>query len=330
MTGEAQTGYGTDDRHISLDIGRYLLLCGVIALHLIGLISNSDLGLWSIMVRNLSNIAVPVYFMTAGYFLNWQSRGYRRLIVQPLLRLMPLYLFWLAIYLIHFELTAGGGWIWSLRDMLNGGPGYHLWFLPALLVALIVVAVANKAVGLWGTLLLCGSLAAVGLTRGALHDLLGMSGGAQRAGILMAPIFVWLGSAIRLFAPERIDWRVTAIAVLPALVMEGGENATFSYIAFGHVQIVHEFPVTMPFTAAAVFLAIRSIPAWVWPLWLVEQSRYTLGVYASHVLIIYSIGRSIPLTGPVSLLMVVIGVLFISSLIARGMMMIKPFRRFVM
>ena len=204
-----------------------------------------------------------------------------------------------------------------------------MWFLPALLVSLILVAVTSKAAGLWGALLICALLAAVGLSRGALHDVLGMPGTAQRAGVMMAPMFVWIGAAIRAFFPERVDRRMLWAVVAVLIVMQGVENAVFSHLSAGHVMIVRAFPLTMFATAAAIFLAIRSIPASLWPRWLVEQSRCTLGVYAVHLLVIYSIGGWIVPTGPVSLSLLVAIVFIISSLIARAMTLVRPLQRFV-
>lgn len=316
-------------RNVSLDVGRYLLLAGVIALHLLGAVPADRLGLWTVAVQNLSHVAVPVFLVTAGYFLSWRTRSYRRCIIQPLDRLLPLHLFWLGIYIVHYCVTVRLGWDWGPQIVMNGGPAYHLWFLPALLVALIVVGVANKAVGLRGALLVCAVPAMIGLSRGALHDILGLPGTAQRAGILMAPIFVWLGAAIRAHAPDRIDpWMLWTIVAL-LLAVQGAENAMFSHLAAGHVRTVRAFPLTMFATAAALFLAIRSIPASWWPRWLVEQSRCTLGVYAVHLLVIYSIGGRIVPTGPGSLLMLVAIVFVLSSLIARGMAAIPALRRFV-
>jgi hypothetical protein len=126
-------------RNVSLDVGRYLLLAGVIALHLLGAVPADRLGLWTVAVQNLSHVAVPVFLVTAGYFLSWRTRSYRRCIIQPLDRLLPLHLFWLGIYIVHYCVTVRLGWDWGPQIVMNGGPAYHLWFLPALLVALIVV-----------------------------------------------------------------------------------------------------------------------------------------------------------------------------------------------
>ncbi|WP_344692219.1 acyltransferase [Sphingomonas cynarae] len=326
--GNSPTGTSAS-RDASLDVGRYLLLVGVIALHLMALVPADRFGWWSIAVLNLSHIAVPVYLIVAGYFLSWRTRSYRRCVTQPIIRLVPLHLFWLGIYIVHYEVTMRFAWDWGPQILFNGGPAYHLWFLPALLVALILVAVTSRVAGLWGALLVCAILAAIGLSRGAFHDMLGMPGTAQRAGILMAPMFVWMGAAMRAFFPDRVDRRMIWAIVAVLIVMQAVENAVFSHLSAGHVMIVRAFPLTMFATGAAVFLAIRSIPASLWPQWLVEQSRCTLGVYAVHLLVIYSIGGWIVPTGPVSLLLLVAIVLAISSLIARAMTMIRPLQRFV-
>jgi len=320
---------GASARHESIDVGRYLLLTGVIALHLLNAVPADRRGLWLIAVSNIAHMAVPVFLVTAGYFLSWRERSYRRCIVQPINRLVPLHLFWLSIYICHFWGTVGFAWGWDAQILINGGPGYHLWFLPALLLALIIVAVAGKAIGLWGVLLVCLAPAVIGLSRGALHDILGMPGTAQRAGLLMAPIFVWLGAAIRTFAPATVGRRWIWAVVAALLVVQAAENAALSYLGAGHALTVHAFPLTMFATAVAMFLAIRSIPATRWPRWLVEQSRCTLGVYAVHLLVIYTITGWIVPMGPGSLLLDVAIVFVLSSLIARALTAIPPLRRFV-
>lgn len=325
MTGRAAA---RAHRHASIDIGRYLLLPGVIFLHVIEMMPPAGLGLWSVAMQNLSHVAVPVYFVAAGYFLSWRSRNYRQCIVHPTQRLLPLYLFWMAVYIACCFVTVGVVWPWTLHDLIGGGPAYHLWFLPALLAALIGVALASKAIGTWGALAICAILAGIGLSRGVLHDILAMPGTAQRSGILMAPLFVWLGTAVRSFMPQDIDRRAIWTVAMLLLFMQGAENAMLSYAAAGHVFTVRAFPVMMFPTSVAVFLAIRSIPASIWPAWMVEQSRWSFGVYAVHLFVIYLVSGMIAPTGPFSLLTLVAIVFVLSSLIARLIGQVPGLRRF--
>ena len=113
----------------SLDRFRLLAAVLVVAIHTGPLGSFSPAAdLW--LTRVLARVAVPYFAMVSGYFLargHWQGTG--RLWRHTL----GLYAVSVLLYL-PLNLYAGNpvGW----RGLVFNGTFYHLWYLPALLLAL--------------------------------------------------------------------------------------------------------------------------------------------------------------------------------------------------
>lgn len=100
------------------------------------------------LVQILARIAVPFYFICAGYFLfkkiNFQdikSEENKLIIKNYAIRIFKLYAIWSIIYipLNIFSWFSGGfhfnNIIRYVRDFFFTGSFYHLWFMPSLIIA---------------------------------------------------------------------------------------------------------------------------------------------------------------------------------------------------
>lgn len=315
-------------RDASIDVFRYLLLVGVIALHAGSGLPAGHQALWSTLMVDAGNVAVPVYFIAAGYFLRLRHKGWRARIWAPIARLAPLHLFWLGVYTLIFARSVPSYWP-QPRDLLTGGLAYHLWFLPALAIGLIVNGLADKAAGRWGALILCLGLALAGAANGAYHDLIGLTGPAQRGGTLMAPLFVWLGQAIGRHRDLRPAPGPMRLWVAALFLLQAVENAAIGQLGHGTPLATQPYTMLTYPLGLAVFQWARSIPADRWPRALVRQSRLSFGAYAVHLMLLYAVSPLMQPRGPGGLALLIAIVFVGASIAARLLAAIPVVRDFV-
>ncbi len=210
----------------ALDWFRLLAAVLVVAIHTGPLGSFSPAAdLW--LTRILARVAVPYFAMVSGYFLargHWQGTG--RLWRHTLL----LYAASVLLYL-PLNIYAGNPITW--RGLLFNGTFYHLWYLPALLLALPIARLLAKAgrtgwavagllyfIGLGGDSYygLAGQLPGLG----ALYEVVFTFWNYTRNGLFFLPLFLLLGAAFAARpAPEvRQNARLT-LAGLGAMTAEG-------------------------------------------------------------------------------------------------------------
>ncbi len=94
----------------------------------------------------IGRIVIPFFFVSAGYFLDkGKSHTDEKYFKKYILRLVKLYLIWSVIYIpfgIH-RLNATmeiSGWLWGVASVFaifNIGTYFHLWYMAALIFAMI-------------------------------------------------------------------------------------------------------------------------------------------------------------------------------------------------
>lgn len=153
----------------SIECGRVVAIMAVMTIHLSPFSNPFDPTLWDgtpypllgAIINQLCRFAVPLFFLCAGYFLQPALATGRPLTValrycRPLL---GLWLAWSLLYLlIPFNPLAAvsegylpamaGQWQMQLGDPLNAwwvGGMIHLWFLPALMLAVLLLALCQQA-----------------------------------------------------------------------------------------------------------------------------------------------------------------------------------------
>ena len=107
-----------------------------------------------VLFSYLERFVVPFFFICAGFFL-YRDAGPDSFSMtkqkQYLLRILRLYLIWTVIYLPlsvsafrYDEKGIGNAVMIYLRDTVLTGSYYHLWFLPALIMAVALIAILTK------------------------------------------------------------------------------------------------------------------------------------------------------------------------------------------
>ncbi|BBR41538.1 hypothetical protein WP3W19E03_40630 [Aeromonas veronii] len=152
----------------SIECGRVLAILAVMTIHVSPFANPFNPALWggeswlwlSGTINQLCRFAVPLFFLCAGYFLQPKLTREAPLTVawrycRPLLLL---WLVWSLVYLLvpfnpldavqqGYLASLRGQWQFQLADPLNGwlvGGMIHLWFLPALIMAVTLLALCYR------------------------------------------------------------------------------------------------------------------------------------------------------------------------------------------
>ena len=136
------------ERDHALDIAKLIMAILVICIHTDPLESYSDTGNF-ILTRVIARVAVPFLFITAGYYFFVKSRS-KAQFMQYMKKLGVTYLIWSVVYLpVNLYVWSNEGFTkeWLLQyvqQVFFVGTYYHLWFLPALMLAIAFVYYAHK------------------------------------------------------------------------------------------------------------------------------------------------------------------------------------------
>ena len=125
------------NRNISLDILKLVLAIIVVISHAHVLMGYNDLA-YQLTVQGVFRIVVPVFMMVSGYFFISVIRS--RSLMMWLKKVVPMYLFWMLVYM-YFWLDISAATPYEILRMLRVVfMGYHhLWFLSALIGAAIML-----------------------------------------------------------------------------------------------------------------------------------------------------------------------------------------------
>ncbi|CAI6083495.1 acyltransferase family protein [Cohnella sp. JJ-181] len=165
----------------------------------------------------LTRIAVPIFFMTSGFFyfrkLTGDPASDRLRLRRYLGSIAKLYaiaiLLYLPLNLYNGYFSASFGWPSLLRDLAFDGTFYHLWYLPALMIgiamlhvmyrtmkpaAVMAVACGLYLVGLFGDSYY-GFIAGSDVLTGG-YDVLFHAFDYTRNGLFFAPVYLALGASV--------------------------------------------------------------------------------------------------------------------------------------
>ncbi|URN94593.1 MAG: acyltransferase family protein [Candidatus Pristimantibacillus lignocellulolyticus] len=137
-----------EKRDRAIDIAKLVMAVLVICIHTDPLESYSVTGNF-ILTRVIARVAVPFFFMAAGYYFWGKTRSTAQ-VFKYLKKIAFLYLVWSAIYTLvngYTWMKAGFTAEWLLqygKQFVFVGSYYHLWFLPALMIAISIVYYLQK------------------------------------------------------------------------------------------------------------------------------------------------------------------------------------------
>ncbi len=273
------------DRNTSIDAMRYVFSFAIVLLHCLPPAQHPPYPDWAALVAIACRVSVPFFFITSGYFLRPLARLDLSVVFKPLNRLLPIYLFWMLAYFVFLQICPIQQWSFSPRDMISGGSAFHLWFLPALGLALVLVSAGTSLTGIRATGTLCVVLAAIGVIFSSYHNVLHLPGNPQRGGLFVAPLFVYLGLCAKVGNWTLGRWAAPAIGLsYIALILEEWLIYRASHAA---VFVSHDFTIATYLVGLTCFLGVRQIPRSKFVDRLAWSGRISLTVYATHVFFLW-------------------------------------------
>jgi surface polysaccharide O-acyltransferase-like enzyme len=272
------------NRTFAIDFVRFVFAYMVVLFHSLPMAGDATYPAWASALMIICRVTVPFFFITSGYFLVPEAKPSIAMVAKPFRRLFPIYLFWMFVYFLFLQAFPLQPWSFEWKDLMSGGTAYHLWFLPALGFALAFVPLCLSIIGSRATLALCLGLALLGVLNSSYHDVLGLPGEARRGGILVAPMFVYIGVLAR-----RHDWSLgkSAMPCLIAAYILLFIEETFLASSTGTALMGHDFTMATFLVGTCAFLAIKGIPNSPAMEKLARLGTLSLSIYGSHLLFLW-------------------------------------------
>lgn len=265
-------------------------LLGVVALHVRALGFFPAASIWGFSLDAVSRFAVPTFFIISGYFLRVDSDTPISHYLKHVGRRMTLpYAIWFFIYNHRFtdiDMLKG------LRMFfIGGGEGFHLWFVPALVVgSLVVILLEHKGIILALTTGLALYLFAVWL-REFSTDFSTLPNWSTRNGLFMAPVFIAMGRTLRLGLISKIQGKWT-----PSVLVYGGlflHLIETSWLSRAGDSGGLDMSVGLLFLAPGLFIATLrvNLPTHEW---ISSWGRNVFGGYLCHLMTLFALAQWFP------------------------------------
>ena len=264
---------------------------------------NDALYLWlGGIINQLCRFAVPLFFLCAGYFLQpaLAAGSPMTAALRYCRPLLGLWLVWSLIYLLMpfnplaaieqgYLPAMASQWQMQLGDPLNAwwvGGMIHLWFLPALMLAVLLQALCHRI-----------GLPRLALVLGGLLYLLALLGGSYgqpllggewalltRNGPFFSSIFVALGAELRA-RHWRPDTRRSALLLGVGMGIYALE--AWGLLYFADVPLNrHDFLLGSLPWGLGLFGLLLANPGWGSGSWLERQAPRVLGLYCLHMMLV--------------------------------------------
>lgn len=138
---------GAKARNCSIDIFRYFCAVLVVAIHTHPLKTHSFLADF-VGVEIFGKIAVPFFFIVAGYFYTRKLEKGQPAFLSYLKRILTTYSLWSAVYVILSYVNYKKSVIEFIKETIEkfftSGSYYHFWYFPALIFGLCVTTLLFK------------------------------------------------------------------------------------------------------------------------------------------------------------------------------------------
>ena len=296
-----------------------MAFAGVVLIHVSDL--GGPLAIWG---DTLGRFAVPMFFIVGGYFMN-RAQPVMRGAMRYSERLLPLYAFWVLLYLVIYA-----AWPVSLRDwamlIIKGGRGNHLWFIPSLWLCLITSLLLVRILGLASATAIAVAIYLIGLAIGSYAPFTGLEQSLwnPRDGLTFGLLLVLIGCQLRKNAVTlRSAYAILLFAFCSALHL-----LEFAIVRQYHPRYT-EFFITTPLLAISAFLMVKSWNASSPTVQVMARlGRFSLGYYAIHMIFVNLCKNILPqgLAGWAPSIPIVI---FISIATTLLLSKIKPLKRFL-
>ncbi|EHH0749022.1 TPA: fucose 4-O-acetylase [Vibrio vulnificus] len=286
----------------SLELGRIIAILAIIGLH-----CQMALTYWQIddipwvgyLLNQMARFAVPLFFLISGYLIQPKltSAPFETLgnYAKPLLKI---WLVWSALSLLmpfNFQVVAEHGYLaerqgyWGylaqtpLNSLLEGGL-VHLWFLPALIIAVAVVALFVHFQRQHWLLPIAALLYLYGVLAGSYQPLTDLASPFfTRNGPFFSTLLVAIGFMIR-EKNVRVSSAIAGGMFLVGLLVHLGQ--AYGLMGYDIAFNGHDFLFGTELWATGLFLLLLNYPQLGQHPLTFALSPYVLGVYVCHLLVI--------------------------------------------
>lgn len=268
----------------------------------------------------IAQCSVPMFFITSGYLLRWREGDPFAVTRWSFRKLLPLYAIWAFVFIFGAWLI-GAGSLPELLATLPGGPTQHLWFLPALALALSVMSLSLRFLGLRLSWIAAIILAVGGLWFGSYEQWIGLPAHSLRSGIPTAPLFVLIGVYLAESKPPRRVFLFAGAVILAYGLQVWDDKLLSTAPGFEPGRQAIVTLATLPY-AIAMFLFARSLHGRVVER-LAALRPYFATIYCIHPMFIVAFAmviheRSFGIAIAVTLMTLVLSVLAGMALEAMG------------
>lgn len=321
----------------SLELGRVIAMLAIIALHcqLFTHYWFTNEEPWVAYLFNQSTrFSVPLFFLISGYLIQ------PKLSQNPLLNLrqycsplLRIWIIWSLISLLmpfNLEVSINQGYLvertgyWGfllqhpLNSLLEGGL-VHLWFLPALMIAVSIMALLIRQQKAHWMLPLAMGLYLYGELAGSSAVITGLSAPFfTRNGPFFSTLFVVIGYLIR---EREIVWQARSALLLALLGMVLHFLEAYGLHQYGQVFNSNDYLLGTALWAIGIFLFLLAKPELGRSPWVFSLSKSIIGFYVSHLLIVIlmmNLTDFLGLTGIGKDALTLFGTLLITFMLVKG------------
>ncbi|PKG40997.1 acyltransferase [Psychromonas sp. Urea-02u-13] len=335
-------------RLASIELMRIIAMLAVIVIHA-GLFMHNplfnDQPIVGYLANQLSRFAVPFFFIVTGFLIQPKLHQHPLATLINYVRpLLTIWLVWSVITLLipsNFRLLASVGYIaerteywqflWQtpLNSFLEGGL-VHLWFLPALIIAVTLIACLEKLNALKALLPLALILYLYGVLAGCYAILTELpSPFLTRNGPFLSLLMVTIGYFIRQY---QYNLKLSLILVLFSIGLLGHLSEDYWLSLHDVTFNTHDFLFFTPLWATAIFFLCLRFPT-VGDTPLVHAlSKHILGVYVAHLsimIVFYNLVGLYQISGYTKDVIIFFGTL-ISTLLFVKIIEKTPFNKLLM
>jgi surface polysaccharide O-acyltransferase-like enzyme len=291
------------NRVVSIELFRIVAMIAIIALHT-SPFGFSDRTLPALLDL-IGRFSVPFFFIASGYFFGEKIRAGKEAMPtfwRSAKRLSSLYIAWSLFYFLVpikflYDIRLGTWWSLVLKNLdhqrgnlLIVGTTYVLWFLPALVLGLGLVAVCVAkgwqkqlpyvAVTIYGIGLWWGSYSLLWANNDEMDFAID-----TRNGLFFSALYVTFGWLISTQKKRWASAKIAGAIAIGGLLLQFLEAKDLSAAAAVPFRSFDYLIGTTAF-GVGIFLLALAKPHWgsQWPV--LQWSRYTLGIFLLHPLVI--------------------------------------------
>lgn len=251
-----------------IDIMRIIAAILVVGIHTYPFLQyNPSLDFFTTHI--LGRIAVPFFFMATSFFLFRQGippvSKFQSVLKQLLMIdiICILIYFPIQIYNHSFSLEP----MLILKDIFMNGTFYHLWYLPASMIGLVIVYLLLKYLKDWQSFIIVLILYMIGLGGDSyfglsvqipfindFYSFIFQFCDYTRNGIFFAPMFLWLGGFIAMH-PYQIHKQHCSIACLISFLLMSLEAIILTYYQIPRHDAMF---ITLPIVMLLLFMILIS------------------------------------------------------------------------